>query len=223
MKKVKYCFLTGLIILIISFSGNAQNYNWAKLDSVNNLARIYTGLDHSFAFGLHYGRILNGKKVIWAPFADVSFPSGDPVGDDYNFKIGTLARLFQFEDWKFSFNVSIVNRQNSNPFVKMQSLGSESGFQFGYYKLKWYANLNFSVGSSIVTNFQHTEAYKGNFSGAKDGWYENASNSQLFSVNTGYSLRKMDATLSLGLLRTEEFKSSPSLPYYIKIGLNYLF
>jgi len=216
--------ISNILLVILSFTVipniKAQTNNWSKLDSIKNYARIYGGLDYGVAYGIQYGRIIKTKSIVWIPFVDLSFPLGNDLGDDYRFKVGTTAKLFEYKSWIASVDISIVNRQNRNPFVKLQSFGYESGLQIGYYKHRWFTNIHFSTDNALTTHFKHSEAYNGNYSGVKDGWYQNTANNQLLGFNTGYSLKKIDITLSSGLLRTDEFKSKPSLPLNIKIGVN---
>jgi hypothetical protein len=223
MKKIKKCLLIGTLIFIIIQNTNAQTNNWRRLDSVKNIARLYGGLDYGIVYGLHYGRIIKTKNIIWIPFADVSLPLGNNPVDDYKFKVGTTAKVFQYKSWIASVDVSIINRQNKNPFVRMHSLGSESGFQIGYYKSKWFVNFNFSTDNSLTTHLKHSDAYKGNYSGVKDGWYQNTANNFSIGGNLGVSFGRSDITLKLGQIFTQNFKTKPSLPIYIQIGYNYKF
>lgn len=223
MKKVKLYLVVVLFTAIATQNTQAQINNWSRVDSAKNIARIYGGLDFGITYGLHYGRVIKTKNITWVPFADISFPSGKNAIDDYRCKVGTAAKLFQYKSWIASLDIAIVNRQNSNPFVTMQSLGALSGFQVGYYKLKWFANISFATDNSLLTHLKHSEAYKGNYAQVKDGWYDNTANNQLLSLNTGYSFNKTDITLSLGVLTSDEFKSMPNLPVYVNIGINHRF
>lgn len=223
MNQTGYKLFFALLIMLFTGNTKAQIINWTRLQSAKNIARLYGGLEHGAVYGVQYGRVVKYKKFVWIPFADLSLPSGSKVFDDHQIKIGTSAKVFQYTNWIVSADLSIVNRTNENPFVTMQSLASESGVQIGYYKTKWFVNINFSTDNSVLTHLKHSDVYKANYPNVTDGWYHSTANNQLFSVNTGYSLKKIDFTLSAGYFTTDEFKSKPGLPVYAKTGINFRF
>lgn len=223
MKKNFLCLFVGTLFFFIDPSVYAQTNNWSNLDSVKNNIRMYGGLDFGLVYGLQYGRIYKTKKIRWLPYLDLSLPAGQNIVDDYRFNAGTNLKLIHYKAWIGSVDIAIGHRQNRNPFVKMKSFGSELGIQFGYYKPKWFANLHFSTENSWITHLKHSEAYKGNYSMVKDGWYQNTANNQIVGLNIGYSFKKIDITLSSGIIRTNAFKDKPTLPMFGKIGINYRF
>lgn len=214
--------ILSLALVAISKS-TAQTNNWSRLDSEKNQARIYGGIDYSFTYGFQYGRTIKSKNMVWMPNLDFSVPFGGNLVDDFKLKMGTSTMFFQHKSWRASTDFSIINRQFRNPFVRLHGLGFDCGIHFGYYKPKWFININFSTDNSILTHIKHSDAYKGNYSGAVNGWYQNTASNQLFGFNTGYSLKKLDFTLSSGLLWTEKFKSKPSVPFNAKLGIHYRF
>ncbi len=210
-----------LFIFAAAPKAEAQTVNWSRMEPVTHHARIYSGLDYGLVYGLNYGRVIKAKSIVWMPFVDASLPMGNQGLDDYRLSVGTLAKVFDYKNWIASLDVSIVGRQNRNPFVRMNGLGSESGIHLGYYKEKWFVNIQFSTDNSYLTYFKHTEAYKGNFPDAKDAWYQNTANNQYFGLNAGYSFKKVDITLSSGLRQTDGLKTKLSLPMSLKLGVNY--
>ena len=221
-KHIAKLLILSLSLIAISKT-NAQTNNWSRLDSVKNQVRIYGGIDYSFTYGLQYGKIIKTKNIIWMPNIDFSMPFGGNLTDDFKLKLGSNAMFFQSRKWKASADFSIINRQFKNPFVRMHGLGLEAGIHFGYYKPKWFINMNLSTDNSLLTHIKHSDAYLGNYSGAIYGWYQNTASNQLLGFNFGYSLKKMDFTLSSGLIWTDRFKSKPSVPFNAKLGINYRF
>jgi hypothetical protein len=221
MKKLIKQTLIVLILFLANYATNAQVYNWAKLDSFNHVGRIYTGLENGVIYGLHYGKIINAKKTILIPFVDLSLPLGDRLIDDYKVKLGTSLKLLQTKKWILSGGVSILNQSYQNPFAKMQNVGLETALQFGLYKQKWFLNLSISNDYLFATYIKHSEAYKKSYDGAISGWYQNTANNIFLGLNLGYSFKKLDITLSPGIIKTDGFKSSPTLPFYGKLGINY--
>ena len=213
--------IIGLVLYVAIPKVNAQVYNWAKLDSFNHIARVYTGLNNGVIYGLQYGKIIHLKRTILIPFLDLSLPFGNRVIDDYKVKLGTSLKLLQTKKLILSGGVSILNQRYENPFAKMQNVGLETALQFGLYKQKWFLNLSISNDYLFATHIKHSEAYKKNYDGAISGWYQNTANNLLMGLNLGYSFKKIDITLSPGIIKTDGFKSSPTLPFYGKIGINY--
>lgn len=223
MSNYKIVFLFKIFIFAVVPNIKAQTVNWSAIGSAKNNARMYSGLDYGVTYGLQYGRVIPTKSMIWIPVVAVSLPWGENLLDDYSWSVGTTTKVFQYKSWIASFDVSIVSKQNKNPFVTMRGVGSESGIHFGYYKQRWFVNLHFSTDNTYLTHFNHTDVYRGNFADAKDGWYQNTANNQYLGINTGYSFSKMDLTFSSGLRRTDGLRSKPTLPLSMKLGVNYRF
>lgn len=221
MKALTINIFLGVLVFSSFTNSNAQVYNWSKIESGNHIVRAHLGLDFGVIYGLHYGRRLTIKNATLVPFIDLSLPLGGEAIDDSKLKIGTSAKVLQRKKWFLTADVSFISRQNTNPFVAMHNIGFESGVQFGYYKKRWFLNANISNDYSFATHLKHTEAYKGNYAGAVDGWYKNTANNFSIGLNTGYSFKKIDITLSPGIIRTDGWSSTPTLPFYGKIGVNY--
>lgn len=217
---IKYIFIGVLVISSIT-KVNAQVNNWAKLDGVKHITRAYLGLDYGLVYGISHGNVTKIKNTTLIYFVDLSLPLGSKVFDDYRFKAGASVKAWQSNKWVLSGGISLVNRQNKSPFVKLQNLAVEPSIQFGFYKKKWVVNIEIADDYSFATHFKHTEAYKGNYPGVVDGWYKNTANNISLGLNTGYSFRRFDITLSPGIIRTDGVSGTPSLPFYGKLGINF--
>lgn len=223
MKNTIQYICTGMLLILGIPKVHAQVINWARIDSTKHIGRVYAGLNHGAIYGIHYAKKMHTKYYTFIPFIDFSSPLGAELFDDITSKIGTSFQVLNLRSWVLSGDISFVDRQNSNPFVRMRSLGIESAMQLGFYKEKWFAGLVFSNDYSFATRLRHTKAYKGNYSGVVDGWYQNTANNVSFGLNTGYSFKKIDSTLSPGLTRTDGLRSTPALSFYVKFGVNYRF
>jgi hypothetical protein len=74
---------------------------------------------------------------------------------------------------------------------------------------------------AIVTHFKHSDLFKMNFPGVKDGWYEPSTSGNIYyGVKAGYSIRKFDFFLKAGKLTERDLKTSPTLPVYAGFGIN---
>jgi hypothetical protein len=215
-------FILSVILALGSVTSlHAQVNNLARVTPGTSTIRAYTGLEYGLVFGLHYGKAIGFRDKVLIPFIDASLPTGRSTFDDYRLKIGTSANILQRGHWAFSGDLAFIHRNFNVPFVAMQNVGIETGVQWGYYRKKAFVQLHLSNDYGFATRLEHTEAYKGNYPDAVDGWYSNTANNLSVGVNTGLSLKKMDITLSAGMIRTGGFSGLPSLPFFGKLGLNY--
>ena len=215
--------LVSLIIISTISNNKAQVYNWHRISSSSSIGSVYVGLNYGLIYGLHYGRIITSKKATYILFIDISLPTGNKVIDDYKVKLGTSVQFLNRNNWVLSSDVSFFNQKIQQSFVKMQSIGLESGLQFGFFKEKWFLNVKISNAYSLATHLKHSEAYRENYSTAVNGWYQNSANNISLGINTGYSFKNIDITLSPGIIKTNGFKSSPLLPFFATTNLNYRF
>jgi hypothetical protein len=94
----------------------------------------------------------------------------------------------------------------------------------GYYRPKWFAAGEAGFDKAIVTDLKHTSAYKEQYPGVVDGWYEPSTGGNFyFGLQAGYSLKKHDIYIKAGKTLTEDFKSKPTIPFYAQLGYNFKF
>lgn len=215
------------IVLLVAVSlqqTNAQNYNWQKLTSeTKHLAGAYVGLDYGFTYGIHYGKVVPVKKVMFIPRIEASLPIGSEPVDDYKLKIGTDVKLIQVKHWVLSTSLFFLSRRNETPIVRMYNVGSELTFKFGYYRERWLLAAELGSDNALGTHLKHGAAYKGNYSAVVDGWYQTTGANLFFGLTTGLSFKKADWLLSAGYITTDRFRAKPTLPFYAKLGMNYRF
>ena len=91
----------------------------------------------------------------------------------------------------------------------------------GYYKPKWFVAVEVGFDKAIVTHFKHSENFRNNFPDVQDGWYAPTGGNFHYGIQTGYSFKNSDLTLTIGNFITQDFKTTPLIPYYFKLGYNY--
>jgi hypothetical protein len=218
---MKSLALISLTLLLLMSPLNAQVYNWAKLDSSKHLVRVYGGMDFGLIYGANYAYVVHLKKLTFIPYIDASLPAGKNVLDDSRLKIGSSLKIAHHKNWVLFSDISIINRQNENPFVRMQNVGIDPSLHLGYYKNKFFFALSAKYDYAFATYLQHSDAYKGNYSYAADGWYKNTAKNLSAGLNAGYSLKRIDISISGGLVRTNGLKNNPTLPIYGILGITY--
>ena len=223
MKKLKIILLL-LILASLSRTVNAQTLNWYALDSTKHIMNANFGLDYSFSFGVGYAYKLNTKLPIVLN-ANFSKPSGEKVFDDFKAKIGGQFCLFKKSNFVGSISIFGIYRKHQTNLVRLQNFGSDMKGAFGFYKPKWFVAAEVGFDKAIVTHFKHSQKFKDEiFEGVVDGWYEPATGGNFYyGFSTGYSFEKADITFNLGKVISQDFKTSPLLPFYLDLGYNFRF
>jgi hypothetical protein len=174
------------------------------------------------SYNLGYAYKLN-TKIPLVLNTNISLPAGENLLDDFKTKLGGQVVIFNKPEFKGIITLNAVYRRYENPLVRLQNFGSEMKGAFGYYKMKWFVAAEIGFDKAIVTHFKHSQSFRENiFQGVQDGWYEPATGGNfLYGVQTGYSFKNCDLTFSIGKTTTQDFKTTPLIPYYLVLGFNY--
>lgn len=214
--------ITFLFSLLTSQILQAQTINWESLKKEEkHILNINTGWEHSMVFGVSYGYHFKSKIPI---IADVSFsiPSGSTILDDFKTKIGGQINFFQLNNFRLNASVHGIYRRFENPLITLQNFGADAATVMGYYKPKWFIAGEFGFDKAIVTHFKHSQIYKDVYPEVKNGWYEPTTGGNFnYGIQGGYSFIKSDLTLRAGKIVTEDFKTTPMIPFYVQLGYSY--
>lgn len=215
-----------LIVLVLPFciyqKALAQKVNWNSLEDSKHIINVGIGWNYSLSYGLGYAYQVNAKIPLILN-ANFSIPSGENLLDDFKTKIGGQIVLLNKTNFKGSITLNGIYRRYENPLVRLQNFGSEMKGTFGYYKPKWFVATEIGFDKAIVTHFKHSETFKETiYHDVKDGWYEPATGGNFqYGIQTGYSFEKSDITINIGMVTTQDFKTTPLIPYYLMLGYNY--
>lgn len=218
--------IIALIVFIVSLLTSnilqAQTINWENLKKEErHILNINAGWEYSFVYGLSYGYHLKTKMPIILE-SSFSLASGEVVFDDFKTKIGGQINVFQIENFRFNAAIHGIYRRYENPIVTLQNFGADASTTIGYYKPKWFVAVEFGFDKAIVTHFKHSEIYKEVYPEVKNGWYEPSTGGNFnFGIQGGYSFNKSDLTLRAGKVMTQDFKTTPLIPFYLQIGYSY--
>lgn len=200
----------------------SQNLNWKALDSKKQIINANIGLDYSVSYGIGYGYKLNTKLPIVLN-ANFSMPAGKNTFDDFKTKIGGQICLLSKSNFIGSISFFGIYRRYQTQLVRLHNFGSDMKCTFGFYKPKWFTSAEIACDKAILTHFKHTQKYKDEiYADVVDGWYEPATGGNFYyGLQGGYSVKKIDITLNIGKVVSQDFKTSPTLPYYLNLGVNY--
>jgi len=220
---IEIIIISGLILGIRSV--NAQTINWASLNDGNkHIINANLGMEYGIVYGLGYGFQANTRLFPIVVNLEYSFPSGNKIFDDFKTKIGGQIRWIEYYNFQFSTKIYGVFRRYDNDFVRLLNFGSDVSGIVGYYRSKWFVAGEVGFDKAIVTNFRHSKKYNDQFPGAVDGWYEPPTGGNFYyGLQTGFSFGKQDVYIRAGKILTQDFKTTPMVPFYGQLGFNIKF
>ncbi len=215
-----------ILTCLIAFFGfrqktTAQTLNWKTSGKAKHVLSAGIGWDYSASYSLGYAYQLEAPVPVVLN-TRFSIPSGERLLDDFKTSIGAQVLLFNGTDLKGSISLNGLYRRYENPLVILQNIGSELKGTFGYYRPNWFLAAEAGLDKAIVTRFKHSESFKETiFQDVTDGWYQPATGGHVFyGLQTGYSFTNSDINLRIGMVTTQDFTTTPLIPYYVMIGYN---
>lgn len=216
--------ILSVTLLILTHSAFSQTINWNNFD--NKQTHIFNaniGAEHGLVYGIGYGYKLKSKLPIVLN-AEYSEPAGNTFFDDFKTKLGVQISWFHQNHFYVNARIQGVFRRYQNSYARLLNFGSDLAVTAGYYKHKWFVAGETGFDKAIVTHFKHSTAYKQNFPGVQDGWYETATGGNFyFGVQGGCSFKRNDVYLKLGKITEQDFKTNPLVPVYAQLGYNVRF
>lgn len=218
MKNTKFFF--AILCSILAVGSNAQTFNWNKLDR-KHIINVGVSADYGLTYGVGYNYKLKAKFPIVLNL-EYSFPSGENITDDFKTKVGAQVNWFHTGNLHFVTKVHGIFRRYQNDYTRLINFGSDLSGILGYYKSKWFVAGEVGFDKAIVTHFKHSEIFKSNYPVVEDGWYEPSTGGNFYyGVQAGISGKKFDVYLKAGKLIEQDFRTSPMLPIYGQLGVNF--
>lgn len=219
MKYIKFFLIT------LATAGSApavfsQNINWRSLEKgQRHVANLYTGWDYSMSFGGGYAYQL-GTKIPAALNLAFSIPSGKELLDDHKTKIGGQVELVRLGHFSATARLHGIVRRYQSSLVRIASFGSEISGTAGYYRTRWFVAGECGFDKAIATHLRHRPAAREDFPGIQDGWYVPTAGNFSFGVQGGLAFGRYDAYMRLGRVVSQDFKTTPLIPFYFQVGMN---
>jgi hypothetical protein len=211
-----------MLLLFISTAAFSQTLNWSNLKKdQKHILNASAGLDYGLNFGVGYNYQLRSKLPILLG-AEYSFPAGNDLLDDFKTKVGGQIRLARLDNFYFSARIEgVFRRYNNEKAVRMLNFGSDFAAAVGYYKTKWFVASEAGFDKAIVTHFKHAKSFKESFPSVQDGWFDPSTGGNFnYGLQAGYSFSNSDISIKAGKLLSQDFKSTPFIPFYVKLGYN---
>lgn len=212
-----------LATFIISNAGLSQQINWRSLNNdKKHFVNINAGWDYATVAGIGYGEKLPFK---WPIVANVEYSAafGENMLDDFKTKLGGQSEVYTINNFSIALKAYGIFRQYKNDYVQMASFGSEFSANIGYYKPKWFVAGEFGFDKAIATHIKNSDIMKDMYPDSEDGWYVPTGGNFFYGLTGGYSFKTVDLYLEIGKAITQDFKTSPTIPYYAEVGVNLKF
>jgi len=215
---IKILIISGLIIS--AGQVNSQTVNWAGLNDGNkHIINANIGYEYGLIYGLGYGHQFKTRLFPFITSIEYSAPSGNNVFDDFKTEIGVQIRWAELSNFQVSTKINGVFRRFENDFANLLNFGSDLAAIVGYYRSRWFVSCEIGFDKAIVTHFKHSEEYQEFNPIVANGWFEPATGGNFYyGLQAGISFRKTDISLRMGKVLTQDFKTTPVIPYYVQVG-----
>jgi hypothetical protein len=222
MKNKITVMITVAALLMASYS-QGQQLNWHNFkNNKTHVVNINAGWDYGMVAGLGYGQKLKTKLPVVLSL-EYSAPVGKEFFDDFKTKLGGQSALLQVDHFSAIVKAYGIYRRFENDYVRLDNFGSEFSTTIGYYKKSWFVAGEFGFDKAIVTHIKNSDLMKENYPGSENGWYVPTGGNFFYGASAGYSLRASDLYVKMGKLSVQDFKSSPTIPWYVQVGYNISF
>ena len=108
---------------------------------------------------------------------------------------------------------SLVNYGYRVVFYDQVGSGLSQRFNENCYDKKNIDEIYLNELKGVIDHYKTSNNQKvillGHSWGAVNGWYKHIANNLSIGLNTGYSFKRFDMTLSPGIIKTDGFRSSP--------------
>ncbi|HLF34510.1 MAG TPA: hypothetical protein VI583_09740 [Cyclobacteriaceae bacterium] len=222
MKKTNW-IITTILVAALSVSAVAQSPNWASITpDQKHIANLNFGWDYSLSLGLGYGYKI-GTKIPILINGQFSIPAGENLDDDFKAKLGGQVRLVKAGNFMATAIAYGIYRRYETEIVKFQNFGSEFTGVAGFYKPHWYAAGEFGFDKAVVTHINNSEVRRQFNPSAADGWFIPMGGNFHYGIQTGCSVKFMDAYIKIGKTVDQYLKPTAVIPYYFQFGTNMRF
>jgi len=146
--------ITAAFILLPIMTTNAQIMS--TLSAGDQAAYFNFGLDPAVLTTFGYARGFEAAFInrhVTAS-AELSLPVSKLDLNDYRLKIGARASVINYNSWDFSIPIHLILRGTQNWMHTATNFGADITALFGYYRDRWFVNLEFGYDSAFMTKIQ---------------------------------------------------------------------
>lgn len=179
------------------------------------------GLESALIMRLGYnyrGDFLGEDSRIYAHF---TLPAAEVDLGDFAIDAGVRMHLYEHEGWGVQALAGPVMHRAENELFAATALGVRTVLLPGYQSDNWGLMLDLGIDQTIATQVTHSDLYKtAYYTDARNGWYAMPSSMLHAGVRTGFRVRKLELSMSGGVMSDIELKPNLS-PFYLMLGSAY--
>lgn len=211
-------------MLFFAPTATGQSINLSTSDpGSKHMAYLNFGYDYGLVTQFGYGYKIKTSVPLWAAI-DFSRPMGGDVFDDLKTRVGVQYKITDFSNFALTARIHANYRAHQNEFVKMKSFGSEFSSLLGWYGSKWIAEAELGFDKAIITQLGHSDIFRENYSGVRDGWYIPAGGNWFYGFKCGRSIGNNALfSLELGATNAQGSDRNALIPRYLKFGFSKTF
>ena len=208
------------LFFLVAVESFSQNINWRNLtNEQKHIVSLNIGLEYGTTIGVGYAYKLN-TKLPFVLNTEFSIPAGEKYLDDHKTKFGAQTEIIKIGAFSTILKVHGVFRRYDNIMARFLNFGSEFSALAGIYKSRWFLSGEFGFDKAITTHVKHSELAQEYYPDVRNGWYIPTGGNFFCGLQSGFSFKKNDLTLKIGKVIQEDFKTSPTIPYYFQLGFN---
>lgn len=210
--------IIAIALLGMATSACAQTINWQAFQpEQKHLLYLQTGWDYSMNFGAGYGYKFDTKLPVLANI-EYSFPAGERLFDDFKVRIGGQVEVLRLGGFSATVKAYCPIRRYENNLATLFNFGGEFSGVAGFYKQKWFVAGEFGFDKAIATHVKHSQRALENYSGLQSGWYVPTGGNYFFGLQTGISFGANGITMKVGKVVSQDFKTTPFVPYFAQLA-----
>ena len=165
-------FALAVSLLSLTRESEAQDINFARLESGENRMHLSFGLDPALVTTIGYSRgIALGNRAALVDL-DIGIAAAEADFQDLRARIGFQTTLGQLGSWRIAGRGRLIARSTSNSIYDGVGFSADFTSYVGYYRQGWFVAGLIGYDRAIVMQIEHSDWYRENFyDEAVDGWY----------------------------------------------------
>jgi hypothetical protein len=215
---IRVLFAAACSFCFLHATAQAQEVTRMRTDHAVSLDM---GLESALVMRLgysHRGDFLGEDSRIYAHF---TLPAAEVDLGDFAFDAGVRMHLYEHEGWGVQALAGPVMHRAENELFAATGLGVRAVVLPGYQSEGWGLMLDLGIEQMFATQVTHSDLYRSTYyAGARDGWYAMPGSTLHAGVRTGFRIRKLELSMSGGVMTDIELKPNLS-PFYLMLGSAY--
>ena len=201
----------------------AQDINFARLESGNNRMHLSFGLDPALVTTVGYSRgITVGDRAALVDL-DIGMVAAEADFKDLRARIGFQTTMWQLGDWRIAGRGRLIARSTSNSIFDGAGFSTDLTSYVGFYRQGWFVAGLIGYDRTWVMHIEHSDWYRDNFyEDAVDGWYRGKAGILHGGLTAGIAIGPVEIALRMEWRRVDGGESLDP-PFVGGLTLSYPF